>query len=141
MKSSLIDSGQYAIARHMDTFTQLHVARKMAVSVGLLDKIFSEDNPPGLFSLLTFASMKDEDVDFVMQKCLAVVSKRDMTGKFFPLLNSSGVLQYADTPLSEVLELVMCVVERDLLDFFSTALVPSNVPSQPQVEQVESQGQ
>lgn len=134
MKSDLITNGQYRINQHLDTFSQFAVMRKVTSVIPMLMPVFVESEPSPFSLLMAFSMMKDDDVQFVTNKCLSVVSRYDTEAKkFYPVMNAQGQLMYNTITPAEIMELTAAVIQNDMFDFFSTAL--ASLPSQQEEEQ------
>lgn len=117
-----LDGNVYATSRKLDVFTQLHVARKLGSSIPVLEDMFNKkENERAIFSILMFAKLEDSEVDYVLKKCLSVVSRQQATG-FVPVQNLQGGLMFDDMTLDSLLRLTLMVIEENLGTFFTTAL-------------------
>ena len=117
-----LDGIVYATSRKLDVFTQLHVARKLGSSIPVLEDLFTKaEAEKTIFSILMFSKMEDAETEYVMKKCLAVVSRQQPTG-FVPVQNQQGGLMFDDIGLDALLRLTLMVIEENLGTFFTTAL-------------------
>lgn len=112
----------------LDAFSQLHVARKLAPLLTGLQKVseltLDEALPPILNSL---SQMSDSDVEYVLTKCLSVVSRALPGGVagWQPIWNSHAKRpQYEDIELPEMVQLAGQVIQRSLGGFLG-ALGPA----------------
>lgn len=128
-----VGAHDYSIGR-MSVFDQAEIARRLStVLVGLaMMKQANETEPlgPDAFAtaMLTLSRpIPQPDWDWVLAKCLSVVSRREGDTGWQPVRNrNSGDLQYADIGMTEMLELVWRVTEaHELPDFFSRPLASS----------------
>ena len=107
----------------MDVFSQLQIARKFAATSTVINTLMDEKNKDKDTTLLVtilLSYLSDEDSEFVVKKCLSVVSRRD--GDKYAKIMSTGGLMYSDIGLSEMLAITKAVIIGVLGDFFGTAL-------------------
>lgn len=120
-----IGSKQYNTKGKLDAFAQLHLARKLAPALPIIEGMVDAKNAEKEKSLLTvlmLSHISDADSEFVMKKCLSVVGVRQSDGKYANLQTSDGKLMFDDTPMQDILELAVAVIEENLGDFFRTSL-------------------
>ncbi len=116
-------NGHAYVVGPMDVFTQLQIARKFVATSTVIGTLMDEKNKDKDTTLLVtvlLSYFSDEDSDFVVRKCLSVVSRRD--GDKYAKVMSAGGLMYSDIGLSEMLGITKAVVVGVLGDFFGTAL-------------------
>ena len=116
---------QYTTSGRLDTFTQLHIARKLGPVIPTVEGLIAQRNegkPKSILTVLMLSSLDDRDAEFVVKKCLAVILRKQQDGKGAKLLSSDGSLMFDDTPMNDLLELTVAVIEENLGDFFRTAL-------------------
>lgn len=126
---TVIDGNHYATTARLDSFTQLHIARKLTPAMGAVSGLVDSKNDGKDKSLLTvimFSYMPDSDAEYVIRKCLAVVMRRQADGTFARVQTNDGQLMFADISMPAMLALTMAVVEENVGDFFRTALLPLN---------------
>lgn len=114
----------YTLSGKLDVFAQLHVARKLAPALAVVDGLTHPKNTGKdkvLLVVLMFSQLDDEDSEFVIRKCLSVVMRKQETG-FVKIQTSTGQLMFQDISLDELLLLTSTVLEESLGDFFRTAL-------------------
>lgn len=77
-------------------------------------------------------SMKDEDVNFILNTCLAAVERKDGNG--WQRVMTRGTLQYADIDAAVMMQLTMRVIQENLGGFFRGHLGggPPGTPGQQQ---------
>jgi hypothetical protein len=120
----LLPSGVYTTTQKLDAFSQLHVARKlgpaMPILEGMVDKR-NEDKNKDLLTVLMLSQLPDDDAEYIVRRCLSVVSRH--SGKVLaPVLSKSGLPMFEDMSMAEMLELTVAVVEENLGDFFRGSL-------------------
>lgn len=133
MKTTEINGITYNVGK-LNAFDQLHVARKIGP---LLSDLFTafRSNPDALSDkadmegrLLElamgpfadgFAKMSKEDVDFVVNTCLAVCDRRQEKG--FAKVMANGVLHFTDIEIDTLLGLTVSVIWENLGRFFPTS--------------------
>lgn len=107
----------------LDAFTQLHLLRKLAPVLAKLegvDKLTGGEE--GFLKVLAplseaIAEMSEEDVNYICQKALSVVS-RVLPKSTIPVWNKQAKrLQFEDLTLPEMLTLVGAVLEANLSGF------------------------
>ena len=130
----------YRIGR-MNVNDQFHVARRLLPLVAdilpaaqEMFKLFPEPTKEGeepkpapqvnmtaaLQPLLgAIGKLKDEDCDYIIAKCLAVVSRQDANGQMWANVwnGRAGRLQYEDISLPEMLQLTGHVIMENIADF------------------------
>lgn len=123
----MIGETAYQIGK-MDARKQLHVVRRLvptlleAVPLAELKDIKSLDLTKVVSKLGplsdALASMKDEDVDYIIDTCLAVVSRKvDGDRGWAPLITQGGGMMY-DIDLGTMMSLTFEVVQENLQGFF-----------------------
>lgn len=109
----------------LDTFTQLHLARKLGPSIPIIEGLIdprNADKDKSILTVLMLSHVSDVDADFVIRKCMSVVMRRDAEGKTAKVQAPDGTLMYDDITLTAMLQLAVAVIEENLGDFFRTAL-------------------
>jgi hypothetical protein len=105
-------------ANPMDARRQLHIAMKFA---GVFGAFSDSDNPlAGVAAGL--ASMKTDDVDFIINACLAVVERQDASGAAWsPVLAPNGLIMFDDlrNDLAALIQMVIPVIEANIVGFLS----------------------
>ena len=116
----------YRTSGVMSTADQFAVARKLAPAVPVLQGLLSQENlnkERSLLTVLMFANISDESTNFVLGKCLNVISRQDPgSGNFAPLSDGKGNLMFLDVNLPVLMDLMVEVINENLGDFFRTAL-------------------
>lgn len=115
------------ISGKMDVFTQLAVARKLAVAFPILSMIIDskkssteKKKPLSVLVIQALAMLTDDESDFVVSKCLNLVKRKTPEGEF-PIYNK-GVLTFMDISMEDVLEITAEIVVDNLGNFLVTAL-------------------
>ncbi len=120
----VLGSHEYVTTRQLSAFAQLALARKLTPAVPILSGMVDKNNADkdrSLLVLLALAKLDDQEADYVMKTCLAVVSRVDH-GQHAPLMARDGGLMYDDVTIAQMMELAMGVIEENLGDFFRSAL-------------------
>jgi hypothetical protein len=72
--------------------------------------------------------ISDEDTEYVIRKCLSVVTRQqDPIGPFAPIQSPQGGLMFEDITMQDMLALTISVIEENLGDFFRTSLADLKV--------------
>ena len=110
---------RYRIGR-LDAFTQLFIVRRLLPGLGKLTD-YAGDGPGQSLALAAeaFASLRDEDMRYIVDTCLEAVERRQPGGGWAPL-RSRGALMY-DMGLADMLRLSYHVMAENLRDFFAAA--------------------
>ena len=117
----------------LDAFGQLHVARKLAP---LLTKVApsapTNDADATMMQLLApiseaLAAMSEEDVNYVLHRCLSVVSRLQGQDVWAPVWNDRGKkLMFDDIDLAEMLNISMQVLGDNLGNFMRGGALSSS---------------
>jgi hypothetical protein len=144
-----IDNVRYMINK-MNVFDQAHVARKVApiwFSMGRgfaaavaanqalngeangVDEEDGEVSPGTMFEVMMplseiLAKMSDEDVDYVLKKCLSVCAR--WNGQTWTRMMQGGTLMFQDIDLGTLIQLTMSVVQDNLAPFLPGLLVQNS---------------
>ena len=94
----------------MPAMAQLHVARRLA-------PLYSAQGQGEDAFVKVMSSMLDEDVEYIINSCLAVI-KRKQGEAWTPLLSSAGMM-FEDITLPQMLELSYAVIQENLTGFFT----------------------
>lgn len=101
--------------RKLDGRKQFHVMRRMGP---LVMHVTAGDIGAAVTAL---AQMKDEDVDYVLDACLAVVARRQdlPTGVMFAdVMPRPGMCMFSDLTADDMMQLAVAVVQDSLGSFF-----------------------
>jgi hypothetical protein len=124
MKLILADV-EYVTKGLLNAFSQLHVARKLGPSVsivaGMVDPANAEKEKT-LLTVLMLSHISDEDTEFIIRKCLSVVTRKQASGTFAAVQSPDGQIMFDDMSMATILELTVGVIEENIGDFFRTAL-------------------
>lgn len=66
------------------------------------------------------ASMSDEESEYIINTCLAVVKRKQNTS-FAPVIASNGRLMFEDIALPDMMQLTVAVIQENLGSFFPDA--------------------
>jgi hypothetical protein len=144
-----LDGNSYQIGK-MDLFDQIHVARKIAPAISGLGESISliqdklkhlsdvDEDQEAFFNKVLWSGsgpitealsqMKEEDVNYVMKKCLSVVMRLDkISNRWSKVTASNGQPMYQDIDMLVMMRLVWAVIQDNLGSFFQ------NRPGQPTV--------
>lgn len=117
--------------RKMNAFDQLHVARRLApilAGLGGLSKL-SLDSAFGPIAQ-ALAALKDDDVNYIIQKCLGAVDRKLPGGGFMVVWNKdANQSQFQDLELGALLKLTGIAMEHNLQGFLSGMSL--NITSEP----------
>lgn len=120
----LPDGHTYELGR-LDAKKQFHLTRRLApiflsggaaaVKLGGSD----EDMFKVMQALIDpVSSMKDEDIDYIIDSCLDVV-KRKISDKGWAPVRANGMLMYADLDMATMVQLTVKVMVENLGGFFA----------------------
>lgn len=124
-----IKGAKYLIGK-LDVFKQAHVARRIApIMAGIGQSLFTlaksgtvddQDLLPSIMgpALEVVAKMTDTDFDYVVQTCLAVVSRMDGQPPRPQKVMNGATMIYSDIDLLMMIQLVTEVVKENLGGFF-----------------------
>lgn len=137
LKVVKVGENEYGIGR-LNAFQQLHVARRLLPVLARIGTAFQQSGSDGSadpFSVVAnpmaqaISDMKQEDVDYVLNTCLAICHRKVQQGNgvgWAALMSPGGEgklgqLMFQDLDLSHLIELVGAVVMENLKGFFPTA--------------------
>ena len=111
----------YSIGQ-MNVFDQWNVARRIIPLLGALSDLkdgasMIENLTPLLSSV---GKMTDEDTSYILNKCLAVVKRKEPSG-WNKVLGGKDAIMYEDMTMSTILRLTMSVITENMGDFFTDA--------------------
>jgi hypothetical protein len=135
-------------AGKLDAFRQLHIVRRLTPCVGKLAGLAELDvtakknaagkwvdvegrdrgQVPGIF-VEAITSLRDEDVEYIINACLDVTERRQAGGKWAPLRVNDTVM-FGDLSMPAMLLAVWHVLLVNLKDFISA------LPSVPGLEEI-----
>lgn len=122
-------------AGKLDAFKQLHIVRRLTPCLGGLaslagskaklkydenGKVVDVDGDMAevmepLISAVT--SLKDEDVEYILNACLEAAERKQTGGKWSPV-RSNGVTMFGGIALPSMLAIAYHVIRENLTDFF-----------------------
>ena len=129
-----LNGREYRTLGQLDTFSQLHIARKLAPALPLVEGLVNHENDgkdKSVLTVLMFSQVSDSDAEFIMGKCLALIGFYQEAGKPPVKIQVNGKLMFNDIPMSDILALTVAVIEENLGDFFRTALTNMVSPATP----------
>lgn len=119
---------QYRIGR-LDAKKQFHVARRLAPLLAGLggalqgeSKGFAELVAPIAYAL---SKMSDEDTDYVIDTCLAVI-QRQSNNQWASVMVRNGGLMFQDIDMAQMLQLTVAVIQGNLGNFFPAGSSPTS---------------
>jgi hypothetical protein len=116
---------EYIITDKLNVFDQLAVARKISPALPIVDGLIRKDNEgkdKTLLVVLLLGQLSDNDSDFVIRRCLSVVSRVQENAQAAKVLAKDGSLMFDDLDMGTITSLVSQVLEVNLGDFLRTAL-------------------
>jgi hypothetical protein len=140
-----IKGEKYKTVRKLDAKRQYHVARRIAPAILALASAaevinFSADGVPRIRDqdeagaiqplVQALASMKDEDVDYILFACLSIVQRQQVIGGKEVWANiqaANGALAFEDIEMATMMQIVVQVIQENLANFFSA---PSEPPAE-----------
>lgn len=117
-------------ARPMDARTAFHISRRVgALMIGFLN-VQARGLEAVPLVLEALARMPDADLDYILDKSLATVSRLDgQSGKTPQPIFNNGRMQYEDIGMREQLEIVTQVIRPFVTDFFESLPNVMGVPT------------
>jgi len=133
--------GQTYRAGILDVKRQFHVTRRLSpllvglLESGIMDRVKAQKKegmkPEDLFALLAevdlgpllksvttgLSTLPEEDVDYVLNACMRVVERKQITGGWAPLMRGD-LLMFEDLDMQVMLQIVWQVLEHSLSGFF-----------------------
>ena len=130
----------YRVGR-LSALTQLHVTRRLAPVIAALGVSVSElaqhgksmSQDDALFGMLgpvaeVAAKMADDDVNYIINNCLAVVTRAQADGRYAPVMRGTQ-LMFQDIEMPTMMRLAVEVLKENLLPFFQGLPGVSSTPS------------
>ncbi len=135
MTTQEISGHEYRIGK-LDAFEQLHVARKLGPAFSKLIEAFRK-NPEAaesgdIFALATeplmetFAEMSKEDVEYIVNTCIATCERKQDRG--YAKVAVNGNVMFQDIEVDGLIGLTLAVVQENLGRFFPTSQPESDTP-------------
>ena len=143
MRTETINGVEYQIGK-LGAFEQLHVGRKLAPllahAIPALGELAMIEGTEASISTLLLTSaaipladvlcrMSKEDVDFVVNECLAVCQRKQTKG-WAKVLAQGGTLMFQDIEADTLIALTKSVIEVSLARFFPTGQSESPVAAE-----------
>ena len=119
-----LNDQEYSTTGKLNVHEQLNLARKLGSAIAVVEGMTdpaNEGKDKAILSVLMLANVSDSDSDFIVKKCLSVVTRRQATS-WAKVQTADGHMMFDDMTLSTMLELTVAVIEENLGDFFRTAL-------------------
>lgn len=130
--------GQSYNSGKLDAFKQMHITRRLLPMIGRVGPgLMSADGGSESMTMASLAPvadalahMSDEDCDYVVQTCLAVVKRRQGEGaaSVWSIIwnKSANRLMFDDIDMAIMLQITTVVIKENLTGFFSE--LPSTSP-------------
>jgi len=125
-------NGQTYRIDRLNTFDQWNVARRLMPVLGALSGIEDGDTLTKMLmpAFKSLGGMSDEDSDFVLNKCLSVVKrKQELNGviAFANVLGAKNTMMFDDIDMFVMLRLAVFVVVENIGDFFTQAALDDSI--------------
>ena len=139
MREFTVGEHTYCSVRKLDVFKQSHVLRRLAPLIAgfmrsapeMVAPVQEGDDPEQRAQAMMAAvlnnldplaealtSMKDEDLDYVLKTCLAVLSRKMGKGRgLTPVVDSNGSMMFEDITLPQLYQLTWEVLQENLSGF------------------------
>lgn len=128
-------------AGKLDARTQFHIARRLAPLVkglgevvnsvggvgevidaakrGEIRTVISKIDPFAIAQPLldALASMKDEDADYIIDKCMSATRRRGVGDAWGPIVSVNGLPMYPDMDYLVLTQIAYHVIQRNLVNF------------------------
>jgi len=141
MKKLTLQDKTYIIG-NLDTFQQLHVARKVAPVMNMMgislmgivkqgkEKLLDPDSQLEVMAsaMDVVAKMTQEDVDYVVSICLSVVKRIDDPQLGPQPVANGKMMNFDDIKLPSLVQICVNVLQENLADFFPLLNVASASP-------------
>lgn len=117
-------NGQTYRTSRLPVFTQFHIARRLAPVMAALAKAAADTGgaltPDAVLEPMAeaLASMKDADVDYVLNACLSVTSRLNNSTAYSPVKVGNAIM-FDDIGLPEMMQIAMQVVQDNLGNFLT----------------------
>lgn len=119
----------YRIGR-LDARKQFHVARRLAPVLAGLSGSAGKTSGGLVAQLMPIADalskMADEDVDYVLDTCLAVCQRAQQGGQYAAVTVANGGLMFQDIDMAQMIKLTVAVIQGNMAGFFDAA--PADLP-------------
>ena len=133
MQQIEINGAQYRVGK-MDARRQFHVMRRLAPLLSTLGPVAAGglDDPAALAPMAAvLAGLSDEDVDYVLDTCLAVCQRQqgDAWAAIRVPNGKASLSMFADIDMAAELRLTAEAIKGNLGDFFAPLLGAAALPS------------
>ena len=122
MKEVEVGPNRYSIGK-LDALKQFHVARRLVPVLAAFTKIGENKGVPQLKvgTLLPIAEalskMSDEETEYIIQTCLAVVKRQDSGSWQYVMIQ--GRFVYQDITMADMVKLTSEAIMENMGDFFA----------------------
>ena len=116
---------QYLTSGKLNAFDQLTIARKLSPAFPIVDGIIRKENSGknmNILVVMALGMLSDESSKIVIDKCLSVVTRVE-PGQPPARITVNGNLMFTDIELDDILKLTAQVIEENLGNFLTTALL------------------
>lgn len=115
--------GQVYRSKKMNARTQFHVMRRMAPILAPLQAVASGDMSGSLVALAeAIGSLSDEASDYVLDRCLEVVERKQGEGGWAKVKLDGGPAMFADIDLMALLQIAANVLRDNYAALFQKGL-------------------
>lgn len=113
---------KYRIGK-MDVFSQWNVSRRLMPVIGSLIAANKEQSLAEMLvpAFGTLSEMSDEDTEYILNKCLAVVHRQDASGNWAKIMGGKNTIMFEDINMMVMIRLTVYVVTENMGDFFTQA--------------------
>ncbi len=120
-----ISGNSYSIGK-MSAMQQFHIARRLAPAIWALSSVAGKDRPEDDSTAINalqpvaemLSKMSDEDSEYIVKSCLAVVQRKQQNG-WAKVQSSNGGLMFDDINMQTMLQITFAVVKDNLGNFFN----------------------
>ena len=122
----VIDNNEYSTSGKLDVFSQMHLVRKLGAALPVLEGMTDTRNASKdktLLTVLMLANISDADSEFVVKKCLSVVTRKQGSS-FAKLQTPDGHMMFDDISLSAIL--IKPIKESRLIKILNQILATDN---------------
>lgn len=107
----------------LNVFDQWNVARRLMPLLSSLSDVKDDKTLLAVLSpvLGSIGQMSDEDTSYILNTCLAVVTRKDTQGNWVKILGGKNLLMFQDIDMLAMLRLTMYVITENMGTFFTQA--------------------
>ena len=110
-------------SKKMNARTQFHVMRRMAPILAPLQAVATGDTSSSLVALAeAIGSLSDEASDYVLDRCLEVVERKQGEGGWAKVKLDGGPAMFADIDLMVLLQIAANVLRDNYAELFQEGL-------------------